>query len=476
MPGIAQNTSYLVGAYVVQKVLAFFYFVALARLLGPEAIGQYVFALSLATVFSVFLDFGFRAILVRAIAAGEPAARDLLRKTWRWVLVSSFLVVGGFIVWSRPWEGEVRGLSVALASLAIAADAVTLTIWSVFRGRQNLWFEARSFIVQYAVAIVFGLSAAALGWSVVFVVAASLAGSLTHMALAIFAAHKNPEIYPVVGESLTWRTALGLALPFALAALCSRGYNYLDVLFMTKLAGEEATGWYSAANKIYNALLFVPGALATALYPAMAASSENPDNLRRIFSQAVWYLFLITMPLMIWLSVMGSSLMQLLYGQEFLPTGQALQIMAPIFFFAWMGFVYNALLNATRHQTAATFNMAVALTVNIAVNLWLIPRWSFVGAAVAVVCSQVALFGLGTLWVRRLGMRLSRVEWQRIGKISLAGVLQFFVIWLLRDQLILGITISGFVFLAVIFGLKAVGEGEWRKAVVLYRRFRPERV
>ena len=65
---LVRNTSYFTLALVAQKVISFLYFTFLARLLGPEAIGKYIFALSLTTVFSVLLDLGLANVLTRQVA------------------------------------------------------------------------------------------------------------------------------------------------------------------------------------------------------------------------------------------------------------------------------------------------------------------------------------------------------------------------------------------------------------------------
>jgi len=55
---IVKNTSYLTGAFIIQKVLAFIYFTILARVIGVDNVGKYTFALSYALIWAVFMDSG----------------------------------------------------------------------------------------------------------------------------------------------------------------------------------------------------------------------------------------------------------------------------------------------------------------------------------------------------------------------------------------------------------------------------------
>lgn len=461
MPGVAQNTAYLASAFIIQKILAFFYFVVLARLLGPEGIGQYVFAISLATIFSVFLDFGFRQVLVRAVAQSEQHARSLLKRIWVWLLCSGLVVGGGLIIWVQPWSGEVKSLAILLAIITMLIDGITLTIWSVFRGRQNLWYEARSFIIQYAVVVSGGVFFAWLGLSVAWVVGAVLLGSIVHLLLAVLVVLRTPQLLPVGETNISWRQAFTSALPFALAAIFSRGYGYLDIIFVKYFLNEQAVGWYSGGSKIYNAWQFVPGALGASLYPAMSAVANDAARLKKLFEQSVWYLCLLVIPIMVWFWILAEPFVNLLYGQHFGPTVSVLRILSLVFLFSWLGFVYNALLNAKHRQAIATTNMGIALLVSVGANLLLLPRISIHGAAWAMVMSQTTLFILGTIWAKRLGMGLSLDTWQKLGKVLVAGIVQGLLAWWWRDQLFISLVVSGLGFVAVLLLWKVTTPEEW---------------
>ena len=65
---ISRNTSLFLTALIIQKLFSFIYFTFLARHLGVDGIGQYFFAISFASLFSVFMDLGLAPVLTREIA------------------------------------------------------------------------------------------------------------------------------------------------------------------------------------------------------------------------------------------------------------------------------------------------------------------------------------------------------------------------------------------------------------------------
>ncbi len=78
---IVKNTGYFTVALIFQKIISFTYFSYLATQLGAENTAQYFFALSFATLFSVFVDFGLSNLINREIAKNQESDQKLLSNT-----------------------------------------------------------------------------------------------------------------------------------------------------------------------------------------------------------------------------------------------------------------------------------------------------------------------------------------------------------------------------------------------------------
>ena len=65
---LAKNTSFFTLALILQKIIAFVYFTLMARNLPPEDLGKFYLAISLTTMFSIFIDIGLSNVLVREVA------------------------------------------------------------------------------------------------------------------------------------------------------------------------------------------------------------------------------------------------------------------------------------------------------------------------------------------------------------------------------------------------------------------------
>src|SRR3989338_8728064 len=76
---LARNTTYYTGAMTIQKILAFIYFWFISNNLFPAQLGQYIFALSFTTLFSIFVDLGLSPILIREAAKNQAQANLYLK-------------------------------------------------------------------------------------------------------------------------------------------------------------------------------------------------------------------------------------------------------------------------------------------------------------------------------------------------------------------------------------------------------------
>ena len=63
----------------LSKVVAFLYFYAIARIMGPHATGVYFFSVSVTSIFTILADLGITPVVIRSIASDdEKSARAML--------------------------------------------------------------------------------------------------------------------------------------------------------------------------------------------------------------------------------------------------------------------------------------------------------------------------------------------------------------------------------------------------------------
>ena len=133
----------------IQKLLAFVYFIFVARGIGVENTGKYSFALSFTTIFAMFLDFGLTQILIREAARNRENSQKYLANVIGLKLIGS-VVVYGAIVLAVNLMGypEITRQLVYVSGLVMVIDSFSLSFFGNLRGCQNLKYESAGVVLD----------------------------------------------------------------------------------------------------------------------------------------------------------------------------------------------------------------------------------------------------------------------------------------------------------------------------------------
>jgi O-antigen/teichoic acid export membrane protein len=411
-PNVAKNTLYLTVASVGQKLLAFAYFVLLARTMGAERTGEYFLALSVTAIFSTITDFGLTPVVIRDVAKRPAEAVELVRRALSFKVPFMLAGAAGSVAaaWALGYDSTVREL-VLIASLVMLADAVSLLLYGLLRGRQALQYESLGIFVGQSMTLALGGAALLFNPSLRMLVLALLAGSAFNMAFSAWhavrlfgAAVLRPRVDLGSAKAL-----LAAAAPFALAGIFVKVYSYVDTIFISKMIGTAAVGVYALAYKFTYSFQFLPMAFVAALYPGMSALVDrDAAGLRKLFDDAVWYTAVIAMPIAFGLFAVAPDAVSLAGGgyDGAVPVLRTLVfVLIPIF----LDFPVGSLLSAADRQGTKTAVMGATMVLNVLLNAILIPVHGVIGAAYAALVSFAFLLAGGLAFVPRIieGYRLA---------------------------------------------------------------------
>jgi O-antigen/teichoic acid export membrane protein len=402
---IAKNTTYYTLALIFQKILAFVYFSLIARFLGTEDTGKYVFALSFTTLFAILIDLGLASVLTREVAKDKEKAQrylsNILALKIPLAIVVYLLVAGMVNIFS--YSEETRSL-VYISGIIMFLDSFSLTFWAVLRGRQKLRYESLGIMGLQLITVILGGAVLYYHLGLRLLMVALLMGSLANLIFAIIVTVKKMKLLIIPHyEPAVLKMLFKIGVPFALSGIFNRIFTTLDTVLLASLAGASAVGWYSIPNKITGALQFLPMAFIAALFPAMSEYFvTDREKLARSFERAMRYLMIISLPIIAGVIVLAEPVIINVYTEEFARSISPLKILIVGLFFAFLNFPVGYLLNAANKQTTNTVNMGVTVVISVVLNIILIPRYSYMGAAVSSLVSTFILFVLGMYWVPKI--------------------------------------------------------------------------
>ena len=177
-------------------------------------------------------------------------------------------------------------------------------------------------------------------------------------------------------------------------------YNKIDIIMLEKMIGSVEVGYYSGATRFIYPFMFISGAFMTAIFPSLAKYSNDKDKFKGIQYIALYYLGGIGIVLSTIL-FLGSDLLfnfffDLKYDQS-IPTFKVLVWYLAIVFI--YGSISNNLVALGKVKFLVALNLVMIL-VNVVLNLFLIPHYGAVGAAIATIfCELLILFTAGIYWI-----------------------------------------------------------------------------
>src|SRR5439155_3114044 len=208
-------------------------------------------------------------------------------------------------------------------------------------------------------------------------------------------------------------------------------------------------------------LQIIPSTFVLALYPLLSRqASGRPDDLARVFSLGLKVLLLVALPISVGTTLLAEPIVSLLAGPAYLPaSAQALQVLIWFLPFSFVNGLTQYVLIALNRQRWITIAFFAAALINVSLNLWLIPRYGFLGAAAVTVVSEWVLFVPFWYVIRQSlpPIPLLGLAWRP----AVAALLMGFVAYRVRDfSPWLAVPLGGLVYVGALFALGAVTREE----------------
>jgi O-antigen/teichoic acid export membrane protein len=394
MPGIghivARNSLFSIAAQVMLRILSFIYSIAVVRQLGDERFGQYSTVIALVGIFAVFADLGMANYAMREIAINRARAAPLFASMVVLRLGLATIMIGANVLLSMALGYEPQLVSwVMLASVGLLLYAIQGPAMVVLQGFERIDYTASYEVLNQAILITVGALLLWLGWGVPGVIIASFCGVIVS-ALASWRSVRRITNLSVHVEPRTWLPLLRAGLPFALITFATMVSFKVDTVLLSLWRPLAEVGWYNVAYNLIFALLTLSASFNGVLVPSLTRLRQfEPTGVREFYVRATRLLWIATLPIAVGTTLLADRLIVLLYGVEYAPAGPALRILIWVLPVLTLTSLFGSITTVFhRERSTVRINMLNA-AFNIALNLWAIPRYGLLGAALMTVATEV---------------------------------------------------------------------------------------
>ncbi len=399
-----------VGLRIVVMAAGLGISVLLARVLGAEEFGHYVFAFSVVTILSTPVQAGLPLLLTKNLpkyqVVGDLARlRGLLVFALLFTLVFTVLALVAFWgvdYWlSRQVGGYAGREAVHLAILLLPFIALSTSLGAATRslGRLLVGQVIETGLRQFTLLAMLG--AVALGAA-----GARLSAEMAmqfHIAAAIVATAVGGVVLVLgcgvvrgtAGMSIEWRKWALTLVPLSLIAGLQIILSKTDVVMLRGLIGAEEVAIYFIANQLGNLVLLANQAVRMVNGPMLARAVQKQDlgALQHAYSRGALFVFLFALPSAVFLLLFGAPILEVVFGPEYRSAYPVVAVFA-------IGYVIQALfgntellLKVTDNERVVMRTMMLAIIANMGLNALLIPWLGAIGAALTTITVTLCLKG-----------------------------------------------------------------------------------
>ena len=410
MNRIFKNTSSLFSAHLIGRLGSLVITVWLMpRYFSESEFGGYFVALALTNLIASLTELGIQNPLIREMTLQLQQTRHYLGNALIVRVLLAIIAYGIMIMSGILLYPPIIVKMIIFLGLAEIVNALAQLYRCVFRAHEEMKYEALTVIAERGAFLLIGGGAILFGYGLVAVCQAMLIAGCINLILSVgFTRYRFTSLrFQPSREIVT--LLMRQALPFAIGNLFNLLYFRIDAIMLSKLSSEgvDANAWYGLAYTIVNAFTILPGAfMMGAMFPVLSRAYEKrKDRFPDAYTFGMRWMVLSGLPFAVGLSILSPEITTVLF-----PTYTPMEtdkVATALRWLSWAGgliFVTTAVqsvLRAADKRRAFSVLMGATALLNICVNLFLIPRFSHVGAAIAMVVSEAFLLVVGIGYISR---------------------------------------------------------------------------
>ena len=246
-----------------------------------------------------------------------------------------------------------------------------------------------------------------------------------------------------------------LAIPFAVSSLLYNVYYSIDVVMLTNMVGSYPTGIYNATYKLISVLSLFYSTYTAVIFPVMSKFFKNDEKMLLIsFEKSIKYLMLVIIPLAVATVVYSTDIIHLIYGHQYDASTSVLSILIWTVCLLFVSGAANTLLNASHKEVTVTKIYAVAAAFNIVLNFFMIPYFSYNGAAMTTVLSDVLIVIIQCYIIYKLGHRPNNKLYYDLIRIILGSSVLGIALYFLHLNMWVALPVGIIIYFATVYLLR----------------------
>lgn len=408
----------------VSAVIVFITFSLLSRYLGPTEFGIYSYPLVYLGMFIVLIEFVSSSLLSREMMARPQEAGDLFAsiRVARTVGAAFLMLIAIGVAWLLPYSTMMLQ-GIMIMSILIVLNNVLGNYLILAQNTLKMGRLALAEMISKAIVcglVIYGITTSQ---SLPFFFWSAVIG-IAFTDIVLFFSFRSIVPHGRFRWDVVKKFVL-LSLSVGVLSIIGAIHFRVDSFLLGFLKPSYDLGIYSQAYRILEFVLVLPSMVFGLLLPYLTQKLKD-NRLREIASRLFSLIVFGGLLLLCSLFFFAPSIITITAGGEFSESILPLRILSLSIFFMFASHFFLAILFVIQKNWSIAKIYLVATVINIGFNLVLIPRISFIAAALSTLLSE-SIITAGFLWVVRREVGFTKRRGIIRGVVII--LLSFLIVW-----------------------------------------------
>lgn len=385
---------------IIKSIVAIITLSLVSKSIAISDFGNYVTLVSLGGVFLALTNIGAESLIPKIISNNENGSEFYLLK-----IGGMFLFAIIFFILCRVYYPSIDIISVLIMLMAFLCYFFNYSEYIANQKGKIELYSKISIAVQcislmVKLLYVHFFDGVIIFWLVVFALEYFFTGYLSYIFLdeKISISNIDKNKLGIMAKNVSY---------ILLSSATVAAYMRIDTLMISYYLGSDAAGKYFAGSRLSEGVYFIGISIANVLYSqTLRNKNKGADYVTKEIKKFMVSLFLLGVAGTVFIHIFSKLLIDILYGEGFEVSISVLTIHSISIAFVFIGGYLSRLYINCGYAKKNFRRTFFSLLMNVALVTFLIPRFGVLGAAYAMVLSQVfssfVMFVIDRKFMKRL--------------------------------------------------------------------------
>lgn len=396
-----KNSFWLTTGEILGRLLKLAIVVFATRRLGVDGWGQFSYALAFIGFFYFLSDMGINTFIIRELSRDAESRHRYLSTA----LISKLCILAVLTVLAvalGPNLGRIRvGLDMILVLCAFSiSESVRDFAMSINRSLEKMEREAFSKVLVNGVILIAGVILLVRNANPLALALAYAVGSVAANLYILWSVRGELAAVDWSFSRRSLREIFNFSWPVMVIGFFGYVFN-LDSIVLGQLRPVADVGLYAAAQRLVGFLPFLPGIVASVIFPMLSKNESDDAKYVRIFEQVLLLVLALALPIAIGGFIFRSQILVLIYGPAYAGGALALGILMLSLLAIFPNILLSYAIFSKNLQRIFLRATIVGVACNIVLMILLIPRYGVVGAAISTTLTEMVLMTMNWIQLKR---------------------------------------------------------------------------